>query len=41
MLLNGILINYLSRGLGHARIQTTPVYLERRPDPTGRLASVP
>ena len=41
MLLNGIPLNYLSRWLGHGRIQTTLVYLELAPDPLGRLASVP
>ena len=41
MLLNGIPINYLSRWLGHGRIQTTLVCLELAPDPAGSLASVP
>ena len=41
ILLNGIPINYLSRWLGHGRIQTTLVYLELAPDPSGSLASVP
>ena len=41
MLLNGIPLNYLSRWLGHGRIQTTLVYLELAPDPSGSLASVP
>ena len=40
MLLNGIPLNYLSRWLGHGRIQTTLVYLELAPDPSGSLASV-
>ena len=41
MLLNGIPLNYLSRWLGHGRIQTTLVYLELAPDPAGSLTSVP
>ena len=41
MLLNGIPLNYLSRWLGHGRIQTTLVYLELAPDLSGSLASVP
>ena len=41
ILLNGIPLNYLSRWLGHGRIQTTLVYLELAPDPSGSLASVP
>ena len=41
MLLNGIPLNYLSRWLGHGRIQTTLVYLELAPDPSGSLAAVP
>ena len=41
MLLNGIPLNYLSRWLGHGRIQTTLVYLELAPDPSGSLASIP
>ena len=41
MLLNGIPLNYLSRWLGHGRIQTTLVYLDLAPDPSGNLASVP
>ena len=40
MLLNGIPLNYLSRWLGHGQIQTTLVYLELAPDPSGSLASV-
>ena len=40
-LLNGIPLNYLSRWLGHGLIQTTLVYLELAPDPSGSLASVP
>lgn len=39
--MNGIPLNYLSRWLGHSKIETTLVYLELVPDPTGRLAAVP
>ena len=41
MLLNRVLLNHLSRWLGHASIQTTLVYLELMPDPSGHLAGVP
>ena len=41
LLVNGIPINYLSRWLGHSSIQTTLIYLELEPDPTGSLAAVP
>ena len=41
LLMNGIPINYLSRWLGHGSIQTTLIYLELVPDPTGSLAMVP
>ena len=41
LLMNGIPINYLSRWLGHSSIQTTLIYLELVPDPTGSLAMVP
>ena len=41
LVINGIPINYLSRWLGHSSIQTTLIYLELVPDPTGSLASVP
>ena len=41
ILVHGIPINYLSRWLGHSSIQTTLIYLELVPDPTGSLASVP
>ena len=41
LLVHGIPINYLSRWLGHSAIQTTLIYLELVPDPTGSLASVP
>ena len=40
LLMNGIPINYLSRWLGHSSIQTTLVYLELVPDPTGSIAAV-
>ena len=38
---HGIPINFLSRWLGHSTIQTTLIYLELVPDPTGSLTSVP
>ena len=41
LLVNGILVNCLSRWLGHSSIQTTLIYLELVSDPTGSLASVP
>ena len=41
LLMNGIPINYLSRWLGHSTIQTTLIYLEAVPDPTGSLAAIP
>ncbi|MYC08249.1 MAG: tyrosine-type recombinase/integrase [Chloroflexi bacterium] len=41
LLMNGISINYLSRWLGHSSIQTTLIYLELVPDPTGSLSIVP
>ena len=41
LLMNGIPINYLSRWVGHSSIQTTLIYLELVPDPTGNLAMVP
>ena len=41
LLMHGIPINYLSRWLGHSSIQTTLIYLELVPDPTGSLAMVP
>ncbi len=41
LLINGIPINYLSRWLGHSSIQTTLIYLELVPDPSGSLAAVP
>ena len=41
LLMNGIPINYLSRWLGHSSIQTTLIYLELVPDPSGSLVAVP
>ena len=41
LLINGIQLNYLSRWLGHSSIQTTLIYLELVPDPSGSLAAVP
>ena len=41
LLMNGIPINFLSRWLGYSSIQTTLIYLELVPDPSGRLAVVP
>ena len=41
LLMNGIPINLLSRWLGHSSIQTTLIYLELVPDPSGSLAMVP
>ena len=41
LLVDGIPINYLSRWLGHSSIQTTLIYQELVPDPTGSLAAVP
>ena len=41
LLVNGRPINYVSRWMGHSSIQTTLIYLELVPDPTGSLASVP
>ena len=35
LLTSGIPINYLSQWLGHSSIQTTLIYLELVPDPTG------
>ena len=39
--MNSIQINYLSRWLGHSSIQTTLVYPELVPDPSGSLERVP
>ena len=41
LLTSGLLINYLSRWLGHSSIQTTLIYLELVPGPTESLAVVP
>ena len=41
LLMHGVPINYLSRWLGHSSIQTTLIYLELVPDPTGSLAVAP
>ena len=41
LLMSGIPINYLSRWLGHSSRQTTLIYLELVPDPSGSLAAVP
>ena len=41
LLVHGRPINYVSRWMGHSSIQTTLIYLELVPDPTGSLASVP
>jgi integrase len=40
-LASGVPINHVSRWLGHASIQTTLVYLEILPDPTGFMERVP
>ena len=41
MLGNGIPLNVLSRWLGHRSIDTTLLYLELLPDPTGSMAGIP
>ena len=41
LLQHGIPVNYLSRWMGHASIQTTLVYLALVPDPAGSLERVP
>ena len=41
LLVNGRPINYVSRWMGHSSIQTTLIYLDLVPDPTGSLAEVP
>ena len=41
LLVNGNLINYLSRVLGHSSIHITLAYLELVPYPTGSLSAVP
>ena len=40
-LAHGIQINVVSRWLGHASLQTTLIYLEILPDPTGEIERVP
>ena len=40
-LANGVPINVVSRWLGHARIQTTSIYLEVLPDQLGMMNRVP
>ena len=40
-LASGIPINVVSRWLGHASLQTTLIYLEILPDPTGYMDKVP
>jgi len=40
-LANGVPINVVSRWLGHASLQTTLVYLEILPDPSGHMDRVP
>ena len=40
-LASGVPINVVSRWLGHASLQTTLVYLEILPDPTGYMERVP
>ena len=39
--MNGMQMNFLSRWLGHSSIQTTLIYLELVPDPSGSLDRVP
>lgn len=41
LLTHGIPINVLSRWLGHRSLETTLIYLELLPDPSGSLASIP
>ena len=40
-LASGVPINHVSRWLGHSSIQTTLVYLELLPDPSGYMVRVP
>ena len=40
-LASGVPINHVSRWLGHASIQTTWIYLEILPDPSGYMERVP
>lgn len=41
MLMHRVLINYLSRWMGHSSIQTTLIHLELVPDPEGSIRGVP
>ena len=41
LLTHGIPLNVLSRWMGHRSLDTTLIYLELLPDPTGSLASIP
>ena len=41
LLMNGVLLNYLGRWLGHSDIKTTLIYLELVPDPPVSWAMVP
>ena len=41
LLAHAVPINYVSRWLGHSSLQTTLVYLEVLPDPTGSLEMIP
>ena len=38
--MNGIPLNYLSRWIGHSKIEATLIYLVLVPDPAGSLAAV-
>ncbi len=40
-LASGVPINVVSRWLGHASLQTTLIYLEILPDPSGYMERVP
>ena len=40
LLMNGIPLNYLSRWIGHSKIEATLIYLVLVPDPAGSLAAV-
>ena len=41
LLANGVPVNVLSRWLGHRWLETTLVYLELLPDPTGSVEAIP
>ena len=41
LLTHGIPLNVLSRWMGHRNLDTTLIYLELLPDPTGSLAAIP